>query len=137
MSFMRVLAIPATAGNVTYNIQPGAGRRWRIHSMMVSLTTDATVADRRIRIHKYDNPSTSNETQMTVYGTTRAASGSTSVGIGPVGFLSSATLGGAHAGVAYPIDLDVSMSLTVSIEAGVAGDSFTGFVHLEEEPTGT
>lgn len=138
MSRMFVQTIPATAGNVVYNLSPSTGRRWKIHRWRITLVADANAANRIPRTRLYDDTALSNETGTPVSGATTTA-GQTKVFSG--GVLSAGTgaslADDAQALMNNPLVVDRAMSLSFEIINGLAGDSYSGYAVIEEEPSGS
>lgn len=126
------------AGNGSFEIQPGARRRWRIHRARFELVTDATVANRHIVITPLDTPSLSHVCGEVITGSVRAASGTIRLNINTVQALVGATDTDTDVVRQHePIVLDIGQTLEVTVTAGVAGDSLTAYVVVEEEQSAT
>ncbi len=138
MSRMFVKAIPATAGNVVFNLQPAAERRWKIHRFRVVLVCDATVVTRIIRTRLYDDSAIGNETGTAISGANCLATATTSFSAGPMALSTgAATADNAAVVINAPIVLDKLNTLSFEIINGVVGDSYSGYAVIEEEPSGS
>lgn len=123
--------ISATVGNVLGSLSPGTDKRWLLSRGVITLTTNATVANRKIKNYLTDG------TNITEYlGSTTAvtASSTRNLSFGEIVYLSTATIYGAveYYGLARAILLEGSDEFKVEIENGVAGDSYSGYVVVEE-----
>jgi len=124
-----IKTIAATAGNVVTNLSPGAGKRWLILRGYITLTCDATVADRYIFIE------VTNGTVVTDhYHRTDAITGSTtgSLGFHETLFLDAAIKVDTYYFGIRPILIEGADQLRMRIANGVAGDSYEGFVTVLE-----
>lgn len=128
------------AGNTTFDLVPTTGKRWKVHQGRFALVTDATVANRQLRFTPIDNDS--HVIGPRWLGTIQAASGTTVTGFGPQAAddIKGGTLVDTdHFPLNFPIELDINeeMALQLSVDNGVAGDTVTGYVIVEEEPSGS
>ncbi len=138
MSRMFVKTIAATAGNLVTNLQPTGDRRWKIHRWRLSLVCDVTVANRIIRTRLYDDPAVGNETGTPVSSATATALQTKTFSGGVLSAGTGAALADdAQALMNNPLVVDRLMSLSFEVINGVAGDSYSGFVVIEEEPSGS
>lgn len=130
-----VKTISATAGNVATALGPGTSNlRWMIMGWRISLATDATVATRTIRVQKREVGG--NPIAAIVAGADRAASGTTTFATTSI----RTNIGNAQ----WPVDgamvnivpetyqLTRGMDIYISINNGVVGDSYSGFVEVLE-----
>jgi len=132
MGNLRVLAIDPTAGNVVKVINPPAGMRWRVISMRISCTCDATVANRYIDIIIKSYPA-GFICQPNLEGAVITAGNTGAMSLVPAGILATGTdFAGSYAGLAYPLELESVVSMNISISNGVAGDIFQGYALIEE-----
>ena len=121
--------IPATAGNVVYNLSPGLGKRWIIVRGIITITTDVTVADRYTALSVTDGTRVISD-----YGyktAPQAASGASSAYLNQSKRLSSWTEVGGTVDLSGVI-LEGNDQLRITINNGVAGDSYSGFVEVME-----
>ena len=119
------LLATATAGNVNTDFLVPAASAYRILYGQIVLTTDATVANRRVLVQSID--SDSNVVFDTHAGAVVAASQTSQHHEIMQGIYRETSFIGSSLQVPIPIDfvLDAGWSLRVSIENGVAGDSYT------------
>lgn len=133
-SKLRVVSIPATAGNSSSTTaNPPDGHIYRVLGWHISLVCDATVANRSIRFAILKSPG--GETIMSDYRTaaitasqtkTFAASSQTSVTAGMVAFADyNVELGDL-------VQFDSSNIAAFQVSSGVAGDSYSGELFLED-----
>ena len=131
---LRRIAIPATAGNVAYNASPGAGKRWHVLGLKLILVCDITVANRTQRVILRDGAGAAiGVNHIASVGvasstTTFALMGTIDNSAGTFGFNSCQGLG--------PPDnlLENTEYLGMTVDAGVAGDSYSGYLHVLEMP---
>jgi len=114
----------ATAGNVVAEYTVPYGKPLRLLYGTVSLTTNATVANRRLKFSVLDGATV---TASVVAGATVAASQTGQVHNYMQGTFRETSFIGGEIQVPIPPDMYVSPGRIVRIEviAGVAGDSFT------------
>lgn len=124
----RVVAIGATAGNVVSNQSPGAGKRWLILRGLIVLVTDVTVAARYVDLMLTDG---TNIVSYIAQSDVQAASGTKRVSFGEVRQYVGAGAPYNHVGI-QPILLESADQFRISITAGVAGDSYTGYLVVLE-----
>jgi len=121
--------ISATAGNVVTNLSPGTGKRWLILRGRFYLTTDATTADRRIRLVITDG---TNITERLGASHVISASSSGYLSFGETNVVD----GGIYGDDGYigtnPILLEGNDQLRITIDSGQAGDQYSGYVVLLE-----
>ena len=121
--------IGATAGNITTNLSPGVGKRWKVLNGRISLVTDGTAVDRGIHITLTDGTNTT-----TRFPVSPAIPASTSANLS---LLHNYAVGGGATSIEYHIAVgDIWVEGTdqfrVRIADGVAGDSYSGrFVVME------
>lgn len=125
----------ATAGNANMDFVVPANKMYRVCYGQIRLTTDATVADRRVVLGIYDDTGTPALVFDTHAGAVVAASQTAAhheflQGV----YRETAFVGGA---LQVPIGHDVVLlpgwTLRISIDAGVAGDSFVGGFMVVEQ----
>jgi len=138
MSSMKLGQIAATAGNAVANISPGQNwRRWKIHRLYITLTTDGTAATRNILVYNF-NTTAGTVVGINFKGADRAASGTTRLAAGPeVVGTGAAYIYEANVQLNFPITLDGSQALQIAINNGVAGDSYSCNYIYEEEASGS
>jgi len=125
-------SIAATGGDVTTNLSPGAGKRWKILYGMLTITTDGTVANRQIQVRIMSPTALIHHLMESA---TRAATGTLAMhfGMGRDGQIGG-TLG--YTGVNYipfqEFEIQGTEQFRIYITAGVAGDSYSGEVMIEE-----
>lgn len=124
--------IPATAGNVAYNLSPGAGKRFILLRGRLGLVADVTVANRKFYLQLTDG---TNITARFLNNTT-AITASQSKGISLLEEVSH--IGGevgigdlAAIGIGRQI-LEGADQLKIGVDGGVAGDSFSGYIVVLE-----
>lgn len=131
----KLLTGAATAGNANMDFVVPAQKQYRLCYGHVTLTTDATVANRRLVLGIYDDAGTPALVFDTHAGAVVAASQTAAhhelmQGI----YRETAFVGNA---LQVPIGKDVILlpgwTLRVSIDAGVVGDSFTGKFLVDEQ----
>ncbi len=135
---MFVETVPATAGNIIYSFVPGTGLRWRIHRMRITLVNDATIANRIFRYRFYNTVGAGQETQTTLSSGNITASqtqfcGMTTAHDGTDVLENDFMIVHLH----EPYVIDEAMSVSIDIVNGVAGDSYSGYAVIEEEPSGS
>lgn len=125
----RTKTISSTAGNVTTNLSPGSGKRWLVLRGYLTFSTDSTTADRIPLILITDGTNTvgkvcahdaitASSSGAIIFG--EAQSWRTNVDADPdmVGI--------------RPILLEGSDQLRIQIDAGQAGDNYSGYVVVLE-----
>lgn len=123
-------AIPATAGNVAYDLSPGNEYRYMLLNIRITLVCDASVANRSIKFAILDSA-----------GTTQYGMGVSSAAItaNQTKTLVADQLSGFSTGVvidgdwyfSIPADrvlIEGSEKIRISITNGVAGDSYSGTI---------
>jgi len=126
--------IAATAGNVVTNLSPGSGKRWLVLRGTISLDTDATAATRIPRLEVTDG---TNITEALTYGANVIADKIGHLEFGEIRLVHGVNPGkrvddtNDYVGI-EPILLEGSDQLRITIENGVAGDSYEGFVVVLE-----
>jgi hypothetical protein len=127
-------AIAVTAGNVQTNLTVPTGKRWKLLYGILTLTTDATVANRFIQVELRDSAGNI----LTRFPINSAAI--TDSQTGSIDYLPVA--GGANIGtrgnatiyiLAESCILDEGDKLNINIGGGVAGDSYSGYMVVLEE----
>lgn len=116
--------IPATAGDAVDTYTVPAGKRNQILSIKITLTADATVANRFITASITDGTNTIWENQA---GAITASA--TSIKYFIIGLTTS---GAKFNALLHNNLLPPGYELKISIENGVAGDSFEGFTSYRE-----
>jgi len=125
-----IKTISATAGNVVTDLSPGDGKRWLVLFGRITLTTDATVANRKISYYLRDGSGDTNflgasnaipENSTGVFNLHQHYEKSSNVGEG----------GEDHIGVGL-ILLEDSDQLRITISNGQAGDSYSGKIVVLE-----
>jgi len=128
----RIISISATAGNVVTEISPGAGRRMIILGGRISLTTDATVADRYVAPDIKDG---NNNILVSIpkNSTAITASSSGTVNLGLFFTDGIAVSGRDSATIPLPFWILVGTDkFTITIQNGTIGDSYSGYVVVLE-----
>ena len=129
--------ITATAGNVVTNISPATGKRWLGLRGILTLTTDATVANRTIVLQITDG---TNLIECVGYSAVIAASLVGSLSFGEVvhaGGKAAAIAGiftdniNSYLGI-RPILIEGADQLRITIINGKAGDSYSGYLVVLE-----
>ena len=132
---LKTITIAATAGNVTTNKTPGTTKRWRVLYGRITLVNDATAANRNIL------PSVTDGTNVlcTFLGSKNITAGQTSdMSISPLHSLASSSGGGTvlqdgtHGDIPEPLIIEGSDQFRISINNGVAGDSYSGYIRVLE-----
>ena len=125
------ITIPATAGNVIYNCSPASKERYMIVSGIITLVADANAANRVIRLIRTDGTNITGE----ICKTASITAGLTGVlNFGEGGVVQGAVLGGVSGSVnnylslVRPIVIEEADQFRVVIGAGLAGDSFSGYI---------
>ena len=121
----RIIKIAATAGNVITNLSPGSGKRWLVLFGDLTLVCDATVATRYMQLSTTDG---TNLTQS-FPGLAPVASETKNISYNQtVEHLTAvAVTADAHVAIGNNIILEGADQLRITINAGVAGDSYSGF----------
>ena len=126
---LKTITIAATAGNVVMNKSPGAKKRWIVLLGAITIITDGTVANRKLRISLTDGSNVltnfpqspdipASTTAIQNYNEARESEGSWG-GVDTVCSLGSPILG----------DSD---QLRLTLANGVAGDSYSGYFRVLE-----
>jgi len=127
------ITIPATAGNVTTNISPGVGKRYLLMRGRITLQNNATVANRQVILAITDG---TNISEYLLVGANVAASAAWNISMGEVNLApSTGALGdssGGYLGLGNGIVLHGVDQFRITISAGVAGDSYSGFLDFLE-----
>lgn len=127
--------IPATAGDVETDLSPGSGKRWVILPMgRIVLTTDANAANRYIRLRITDG---TNDICYLGFSAVAVASKTANLELNSVIRVDDVTpdkgAGDVAASLSFdPIIIEGAMGLKIDIIAGVAGDSYEGFLYVLE-----
>ena len=126
--------IVATAGDVVVNLSPGAGKRWIVLFGRVTLVADGNAANRLITFTTTDGTNTTsdigyNSTAITASQTKSVTITSKSMTGQGAGLTDLAILG-----LPIPCILEGLDQLHIAIAAGVAGDSYTGWIVVLEMP---
>lgn len=127
----RTVVIAATAGNVVKNMTPEAGKRWVILRGIIILVTDATVANRQVKLQLTDG---TNVTESLAIGNAHVASLTRPTNLGEARNVVGGLLGNGdnrYIGI-DPILLENPDQFRITIQAGVAGDSYSGFLVVIE-----
>lgn len=134
----KVVVIPATAGNVDYYASPGAGKKWQIIGGLITIVTDATVANRYIFMYLYDVTNTATIYKFPTNTTAWTASQTREANMVPVAFAV------GHAQQASSSNLLIALTplcilagiqrFYVHFDGGVAGDSYSGCLFVLEVP---
>lgn len=133
-SKLKVVSIAATAGDASNTIQnPPDGHIYRVLGWFITLVCDATAANRNIRFAILEK--TSGHTIMADYRTANiTASQTKTFGAGPWYPVTAGILAAAD----YSVELgncvlwDESNTAAFQVVAGVAGDSYSGHIFLED-----
>ena len=134
---IETITISATAGNVETTKSPDAGKIWKLVSAIITLVCDATVANRTIFFVTEDG--SGNEVEVIGRGSTNiTASQTKAVGFGQMrnpdynwdptnpNF---AVIGYSAIDKLLLYDSEL---LRIKINAGVAGDSYSGYIRYQE-----
>jgi hypothetical protein len=130
------IPIPATAGNVASDlVTPGLTKRYLIIEASIILVCDANAANRYIRMTKF-NATPVAITGLAV-GTVLIANETGRLEIGPITYIRNAEAGTGgvtsdYVGYAYPPIVNETDFIRISIDGGLAGDSFSGYVDVLE-----
>jgi len=127
---IEITTIPATAGNVEYNLQPPAGYKYLILSLVVTIVCDGTAANRKVEIRIEDG--SGNVLFGAIRNATAYTAGQTRVislirklvrnlDLETSGINSLAEIGDSFL-------LSANTRLNIDIDAGVAGDSYSGYI---------
>lgn len=127
---LKTITIAATAGNVVTNKSPGARKRWILQYGIVTLVTDATVANRVIKTEITDGTNiltqfqqtpniTASLTRALVYNDMRNDNADI-----PSGSICMVTIEGKI--------IEGADQLRITVDAGVAGDSYSGYIRVLE-----
>jgi hypothetical protein len=122
--------VSATAGNVVTSLSPGTGKRWVVLRGIIKLISDATVGDRTVRFSTTDGTNITCNLLRTPF---QAASLTRTYNFSEVTKLGDAA-GGYDYNIEFPDNLllEGSDELTITIDAGFAGDSYSGYIVLLE-----
>ena len=126
------ITIGATAGNVVTNLTPALGKRWLILGGIVTIVCDATAVNRIIILTATDGTNITRPLSQTanILATTTKKSG-----FGEANYYSTgcnpATVDW-YCGLGTPILLEGADQFRITINAGVAGDSYSGFIDILE-----
>lgn len=130
---IKYILIPATAGNVEYNITPNEkNRRWMILDLQLIFVADATVADRKVNIepqnlagdkigHGFQNTNAFTASATRRIGLTRDFTRLVDVTMVTVNALGEGTW-----------IIQKEEKINISVTAGVAGDSYSGWIRVIE-----
>lgn len=133
---LKTLTISATAGNVVTNLSPGAGKRWVLMYGRLTLVADANAANRVITAQITDDTNILLNLTKSIAITasqTHDASFARRIGV-----ISSSAIGTAKGDESHhelpegPIE--GSDQFRITITAGLAGDSYSGFFRVLEVP---
>lgn len=124
------VVIAATAGNVITNKSPPDGKRWLILRGRIVLVPDANPANRQLLISLTDGTNI----EETVYASqTITASQTRATNIGEARVVDTGTLGEGQGYLGIdPILLEGDDQIRLTISAGLAGDSYSGFLVVLE-----
>ena len=125
----KTITIAGTAGNVVSNKSPGQGKRWKLLSVRTELTTDGTVVNRSVRLSITDGTNILNRlpASANVPATTTSSANFSSKN----DFVVGQGVDGGHISFGDVIISDLGQ-IRVNIAAGVAGDTFAGFISVLE-----
>lgn len=125
------------AGNSSLDVAaPVDGHKYRLLSLILTLTCDATVANRYFNINHYVS-GTSDKLMPTVISPAAVIASATSViymtpfGVPPSGTASSLTTGNGVS-IPGPLLIDSETTFNVTVASGVAGDTVTGHILVED-----
>lgn len=122
--------VVTTAGNVATTLTPGAGKRWLLLYGRLSLSTDATVANRNLRIQI--RTSAGSVLYRFPNGVVTPAGGATALGlIGNPYFDNAVRWEDATISV-QGIIIDQTDQLYIDVNNGVAGDGYGGSIIVLE-----
>jgi hypothetical protein len=129
--YLRLYSSGNKAGNITLDITPGVGLRWKVLSIFIGCTNDATVATRTI--HAQIKSVAGVTYQWLGSSPTFAATQSQSLQLREtVGVVTSAAQNYPSAEFGEVIIDDSTNKLTVYIANGVAGDTFNVVIQALE-----
>lgn len=129
----KLLSYAATAGNVAATFVVPAGKDYRVLYGETSLTTDATVASRRVEIQVLD------ASDVVLFRVPAGATVAASLSGQRHGFMpgvpreTAAVAGSLLVPVGQDLVLPPGYKLRVRVDAGVAGDSHVGYFMVEEK----
>lgn len=133
---VKTITVAATAGNATIEISPGTGKKWWFMYGRITVVTDATVADRKMNMQVQNAAGTqiyykacANTTAQTA-SLTRQYTYAESTG----GSAAVASVDLAIIPIPNPFIISETDEISFSVSAGVAGDSYSGFIKVTELP---
>lgn len=135
---IKTITISATAGNVTSSKSPGASKKWKILYGRIVLVNDATVANRNLNVTLYNTGGT--KIGYDAYATNLAAS---ATGYYVIHGIHGTAQGNANTTSWATADFYLSGGdciisgtdkIQFSVANGVAGDSYSGTLHVIELP---
>lgn len=131
---IRVIAVPATAGNVAYTaLTPAAGKRWYTLGFYLTLVNDATVANRTVFAYREVTAGTLRLCSARYTGSLAASV----TGYWSLGGRSGMTTGASRDGYVHEHDPQVETlgygeRWYIGVANGVAGDSYSGRIVILE-----
>lgn len=131
----RRFVIPSTPGNVEYEIIPDSGKRLKLISVVVKVTTDATVANRELKIAHEDEDDNKIGPK---FGVGAAITASSTAWIQVVEMMEDLkTMGWESLFVmaAGEYILNGTDKMVITLQSGVAGDAFEGYATFWEVDT--
>lgn len=132
---LKTVTIAATAGNVVTNKAPGAGKRWIVLSGYVLLDTDVNAANRRIVLAITDGTNILQNLGFTNIVTANQLGQVDFGGVGTLTGWSPGTLGSTNIDEYFEIQgllIEGVDQVRITITAGLAGDSYSGFFRVLE-----
>lgn len=126
--------IAATAGNIVTNLSPGPDKRWLVLYGTLVIDTDGTAANRSFLLQITDG---TNVIHTLCYGATITANQIGYLDMGPTrlqhGVVAGINLGNVNDYVgADPFIVEGNDQLRITVNNGVAGDSYSGYVLVLE-----
>lgn len=132
---IKTITVTAFAGNSHSHKGPGAGRKWKVLSMMITLVCDATVANRYIRWALQTTAGVSLGPQGQS-NTAVTASQTKLLSLGPndLSYEQTVAASNSHQVIANGMIVGASNEIYLDINGGVAGDSASGYIDVIELP---
>ena len=135
---LKTVEVTATAGNVVSDSTPGSGKRWKILYGNIVLTTDGTVVNRTFRVQILSGGDVLSNLGASSENIPASTTGTLDFG-GLFGANNRNFTNGAYAGYPQFFSLDPASFIIegsdifkITINNGVAGDSFEGFIRVLE-----
>lgn len=127
---LRTIEIAATAGNVVTNKSPGTEKRWVFLYGRIVLVNDATVANRNVGMDITDGTNI-----LCKLGSSGNITAGQTKGVSwqPIATVVTAVMGDDNnIGITKGTIIEGADQLRITVAAGVAGDSYSGFLRVLE-----